>query len=125
MIYKIYDPYDLKNLYKDETVADVTVTKKCQESKECFICLHEKHEDDDELTDKLSRSVYYINLCDCNGWVHTKCLNHWYRFNNTCPICRYRFKLSYKKKIQFIKLLKLSFIVFIVHMYIRCFIIKF
>ena len=39
MIYKIYDPYDLKILYIDETVADVTVTKKCQESKECFICL--------------------------------------------------------------------------------------
>ena len=51
---------------------------------ECFICLHSDKNDIIELKDQIS----YMKICDCNGWIHTSCLEEWIQSNIKCPVCR-------------------------------------
>ena len=52
-------------------------------SGECFICVH----DDDVYTRLADQNLYEID-CKCDGWVHTRCHEEWFRLNRSCPICR-------------------------------------
>ena len=50
---------------------------------ECFVCLHE-----DVNIIRLPKQNLYIKSCDCDGFIHTGCLDNWFDKNNSCPICR-------------------------------------
>jgi hypothetical protein len=114
MIYKMYDPYDLKNLYHNKTEPEI---------KECFICLQAQETDDDDVTTRLSYQACCSNWCDCDGWVHTKCLNKWYSINSACPICRFKYKLSNKKKTQMLISIKILCVLYVLYLYICFFVI--
>jgi hypothetical protein len=69
---------------KGENVCETSV---CETIDECFICLENYHNNDFSI--KLNENPYYSKNCDCNGWVHTYCLNKWYATSSyICPICR-------------------------------------
>jgi len=53
----------------------------------CFIC-HEIKLVNEIKPLKLKTQKYYIKSCDCNGFIHKKCLDIWYCINKECPICR-------------------------------------
>jgi hypothetical protein len=52
-------------------------------SGECFICMH-----DDIVCTKLANQNIYVTNCKCDGWVHERCHEEWFRLNGSCPICR-------------------------------------
>ena len=52
-------------------------------SGECFICMH-----DDNVYSRLTDQNIYITNCKCDGWVHTRCNEQWFKLNGSCPICR-------------------------------------
>ncbi len=108
----MYDPYDLRNLHENKAELEV---------KECFICLETV---DDDATTRLSYEACCSNWCDCDGWVHTKCLNKWYNINSACPICRFRYKMSSKKKRQMIISFRILCVVYILYLYISFFVLR-
>lgn len=112
MIYKMYDPYNLKNLHEQ------------LEIKECFICLQAQETDDDDATTRLSYEACCSNWCDCDGWVHTKCLHKWYSINSACPICRFKYKMSNTKKRQMITSVRILCAVYILYLYISFFVLR-
>ena len=63
-----------------------------KEQNECFICFEIKYENELEPI-QLKTQEYYIKKCNCNGYIHKKCLDKWCNTNNKCPICR---KIIYK-----------------------------
>ena len=54
-------------------------------SGECFICMH-----DDNVCTRLADQNIYVTNCKCDGWVHTRCNEQWFKLNGSCPICRVR-----------------------------------
>jgi len=77
---------------------------------ECFICLHDV--DNDLFTVQLHNQTFYTTKCDCNGLVHTGCLEKWICINNSCPICRVPVDKIHKNQ-NCILLIKLVMIVII------------
>ena len=53
----------------------------------CFICYEINNANEYEPV-KLNSQTDYIKNCNCNGWIHKKCLNKWYNKSRSCPICR-------------------------------------
>jgi hypothetical protein len=51
---------------------------------ECFICLNSDKNDIIELKNQ----SHYTKICDCNGFIHTSCLEKWIQSNIKCPVCR-------------------------------------
>ena len=60
-----------------------------EESKpnECIVCL-ELDTRFESIPIKLQSQPLYTFNCCCDGWIHTSCLNIWYRVTKSCPICR-------------------------------------
>ena len=82
MIFRVVEHYDYENyrLENRETETDFA-------SNECFIC-YEVAVKDELQTIRLNNQTDFIKLCECNGWIHKKCLNDWFEQAHTCPICR-------------------------------------
>lgn len=57
--------------------------------KECFICF-ELESCKGFKTICLIEQTLYLHNCNCNGPIHTECLQLWFNINNSCPICRNR-----------------------------------
>jgi hypothetical protein len=74
MLFRTCDHY-----YNDELVIN-------SETSVCFICYELLYEDMKPI--KLNSKTYYIKKCNCEGFVHKKCIDKWYNINNSCPICR-------------------------------------
>ena len=57
--------------------------KEEEEVNDCFICY------ENEIPPiKLNSNKYYLKDCNCEAYVHIKCLTIWYKKNQKCPICR-------------------------------------
>lgn len=54
---------------------------------ECFICYEIKCANG-FTSIKLNSNLYYTKTCTCDGFIHKSCLDNWYAFSNSCPICR-------------------------------------
>jgi hypothetical protein len=76
MIYRIVEHYD----------EDIVVYENTK-MEDCFIC-YEFIIENNIKPINLKKQCYYLKLCDCNGWIHKKCLDTWCLTNNKCPICR-------------------------------------
>jgi hypothetical protein len=77
MIFATFEPY-----YND----DILVSR---EINVCFICYENLDEslDDNDIIN-LNNKIHYIKTCNCEGYIHKKCLDKWYDTTNSCPICR-------------------------------------
>ena len=73
MLFRTFEPYI------DDYINENTI---------CFICYEIKSDDDESQTITLNLQEDYIKICDCNGFVHNKCLKKWYDKSNKCAICR-------------------------------------
>lgn len=76
MIYRVYEHYYNDDFYTFEEKND-----------ECFICFQTSNENEYKPI-CLINQCYYIKQCNCNVWVHRKCLEMWLRKSHKCPICR-------------------------------------
>ena len=77
-------------------------------SGECFICMH-----DDNVCTRLADQNIYVTNCKCDGWVHTRCNEQWFKLNGSCPICRVRKEELKVRQIKpFIKYIIVILIVF-------------
>jgi hypothetical protein len=54
--------------------------KQKQNKNVCFICLENKGQ--------IIKLKSLKQLCDCDSFVHKKCVAKWYSFSPNCPICR-------------------------------------
>jgi hypothetical protein len=73
MIFRTYDPY-----YDDLVIN--------YETNVCFICYEVLCENMKPI--KLNSKIYYLKNCNCDGFIHKKCIDTWYNINNSCPVCR-------------------------------------
>jgi len=73
MLFRTYDPY-----YDDLVINS--------ETNVCFICYEVLFENMKPI--KLNSKIYYMKNCNCDGFIHKKCIDTWYNINNSCPICR-------------------------------------
>ena len=94
MLYKIVEDYNDLIFSYDNVVENDTIDN------ECFICFEIKKEDE-KIPLRLKSQTIFFKFCDCDGWVHNKCLYLWFNVNNKCPICRnvmiknYCFEMEY------------------------------
>ena len=93
MLFRTIDHY---NIYNDELIN--ILTNKDEEENECFIC-YEVALEDEKNTIEMCKQTDYNKICQCNGYIHVKCLNEWYDRSLKCPICR----TFIEKKRPFIK----------------------
>jgi hypothetical protein len=74
MIFRTYEHYyENENEYKFKNI-------------DCFICF-----ENILCYDFLNLNNNYNNYnkrCNCNGYIHQKCLDKWYLMTKSCPICR-------------------------------------
>ena len=75
MIFITFNPYDENIMDKKNDIED------------CFICF-ELIDFNNKIPIRLDDQNNYFKICNCNGWIHTECLNHWCKLNKKCPICR-------------------------------------
>lgn len=54
---------------------------------ECFICYEISCENETNPI-KLNSKIFYMKKCECDGFVHNKCLTLWCDYQKKCPICR-------------------------------------
>jgi len=60
---------------------------KILEERECFFCLEIKAFDElKPIT--LKNQNLYITSCNCDSFIHKKCLQLWFDKSKNCPICR-------------------------------------
>jgi hypothetical protein len=43
------------------------------------------------------KEIIIENICDCNIYVHSECLNIWIEKHNCCPICKKKYNFTQKK----------------------------
>jgi hypothetical protein len=55
------------------------------ENIDCFVCLENILSYDNT---NLNFNNNYNKICNCNGYIHIKCLEKWYLITKSCPICR-------------------------------------
>jgi hypothetical protein len=53
----------------------------------CFICFELKLFKE-KKPQRLKNQKLYIKTCQCDGFVHNRCLKTWYTTSGKCPICR-------------------------------------
>jgi hypothetical protein len=82
MLFRTTDHYDI---YDNELLEIESNTNKTEN--ECFIC-YEVALEDEKNTIEMYKQPYYNKKCQCNGYIHLKCLNEWYDRSLKCPICR-------------------------------------
>ncbi len=54
---------------------------------ECFVC-YEFATLCEVSPIRLKNQALYIRECKCDGVIHRRCLEEWYKMNKRCPICR-------------------------------------
>jgi hypothetical protein len=79
MIFRIIEHYD--------DYEENNVNNNFGDPVECFICYEIKNENEYNPL-KLNKQNYYSKHCECDGFIHKKCLDKWYKQKKTCPICR-------------------------------------
>lgn len=80
MLFRTIDHY---NIYNDE----LDTQNNRFEENECFIC-YEIALIDENKPIEMCNHPDYNKKCQCNGYIHVKCLNNWYEHSMKCPICR-------------------------------------
>ena len=75
MIFATFEPY-----YNDDILVSCEIN-------DCFICYENLDETDNSLIN-LNNKIHYIKTCNCEGYIHKKCLDKWYDTKKSCPICR-------------------------------------
>jgi len=84
--------FQVVDIYNDEPfeLNKLNKLKQCDKNIqqiECFICFETTCEN--ELSPmKLNSKNFYIKKCNCDGFIHKKCLDIWYNANQKCPVCR-------------------------------------
>jgi hypothetical protein len=53
----------------------------------CFICFELKLLKE-RKPQRLKNQKLYIKTCQCDGFIHNRCLKTWYTTSGKCPICR-------------------------------------
>ena len=53
----------------------------------CFICFELKLLKE-RKPQRLKNQKIYIKTCQCDGFIHNRCLKTWYTTSGKCPICR-------------------------------------
>jgi hypothetical protein len=53
----------------------------------CFICFELKLLKE-KKPQRLKNQKLYIKSCECDGFIHNRCLKTWYTSSGKCPICR-------------------------------------
>jgi len=92
---------------------DIQITKKKMYKKpECFIC----YEIISKPPIRLKNNHYYQQKCNCNYWIHKKCLDSWYNIKQTCPICRINI---IKNTDMFVKISKFNYKLFLLIIFIQ------
>ena len=61
--------------------------KNKEEENTCFICLELKIMKE-KKPKRLKNQKIYIKTCQCDGFIHNRCLKTWYTASGKCPICR-------------------------------------
>lgn len=109
MIYRVCEHY-----YNDE---HYSIEDEVYEPQDCFVCF--QIENYDELKPiSLKNQHLFIKNCSCNGQIHNKCLEIWFKKNMKCPICRAEVKeriqiknilliISFKTNIVYLKFIKI------------------
>jgi hypothetical protein len=82
MFFRIVDHYN-----DDEFKNNSNIFENKKNEDICFICYEIKSENENKPL-KLNSQEYYIKRCNCDGWIHKKCLDKWYDKSKQCPICR-------------------------------------
>ena len=101
-MFRTFDPY----YDYDQKVAIEPIKK--EEQEECFICYEFKLDNKIEPI-RLKMQILYLKNCECDGSIHSKCLDIWFNLYKTCPICR---NLIVKNECMFINLIN-SYKIFI------------
>jgi hypothetical protein len=57
------------------------------EENACFICFELKLLKE-RKPQRLQNHILYIKTCQCDGFIHNRCLKTWYTASGKCPICR-------------------------------------
>ena len=73
--------------YFNEDDAILLNEKEKEKSTECFICYEDLN--DIEPIIKLNNNSFYLKSCNCDGFIHKKCLDMWFNSKTKCPICRF------------------------------------
>jgi len=85
MIFQIYEHY---NDYDYDYENNINNNDDNNDDKgECFICYEIKTFNGSKPILLKNQSIYY-KFCNCDGLIHNECLDHWFRLNEKCPICR-------------------------------------
>ncbi len=50
---------------------------------ECIICL-----ESNDTTNPILKLNTFKKPCNCDSYIHKKCLLKWYTYNAICPVCR-------------------------------------
>ena len=80
------DADDLDNTDNTDTLENMNEANHIIECNICFVCLEVKDPCQNEYCITLHNNLY-IKVCKCNGWIHKRCLNIWYKQNKQCPVC--------------------------------------
>jgi hypothetical protein len=77
MIFRVYEHYDDNQpIYTSYDKPD-----------ECFIC-YELSTEIEPSPISLKYQDSYNKKCKCDGWIHKRCLDTWYKKQKKCPVCR-------------------------------------
>ena len=80
MLFRTVDHYftqdDILLLYEEDN-----------EEPDCFICYELLNENEQLI--KLNNNAYYFKKCNCEGFIHKKCLDKWFNSKKSCPVCRF------------------------------------
>jgi hypothetical protein len=74
--------------YADDLFENIVANKRDLHNEECFVCLSVDFDEELFPMSLESNNVYFTRECNCIGFIHKKCLDEWYEFNQKCPICR-------------------------------------
>lgn len=121
--------------YSDEQPINYKYIKNYEE-RECFVCFEIKAFNEARPI-MLKNQNIYVTSCNCDSFIHKKCLQIWFDKNKICPICRiivrdrmiklsiinklfsYGFYLTFYIFIISKKLLNLIYFLFLVYSFIN------
>ena len=96
----------------------VQIIKRKQKPRDCFIC----YENINNITPiRIRNNCYYQKNCNCDVWIHKKCLDCWYNIKKSCPICRISIN---KNSNMLVKIYKTNYNLFLLIIFIKTNVIK-
>jgi hypothetical protein len=113
MLFKLVEHYDYEEINDNNILENNNINKNNNKDKdnfECFICYEMTCENELEPI-KLNSKIYYLKNCNCDGFIHKKCLTIWYNKNKKCPICR--MYMEEKENISVVIFNKYRYILFV------------